>query len=114
MGDFSEKFYSKSRRKEEKESLDLLKKMTEDFKLRERDITIKRIRIEDKAKALEAIGFNISSIAIKEPDHPESPEDPENQSMYDMLSLIDRKLLEESEYLENLERAYDEVLANRN
>ena len=110
MGDFSEKFYGNTRRKEERESLELLQRMTDDFKLRERDITIKRMRIEDKAKALEAKGFDLSTINIPAPEHPENPEDPENQSLYDKLSLIDRKLMEESLYLDKLEKAYDEVL----
>jgi hypothetical protein len=113
MGDFSEKFYGKTRKKDEKESLELLQRMTDDFKLRERDNTIKRMRIEDKVKALEAIGFDLSTIDIKEPEHQENPEDLETQSLYDKLSLIDKKLMEESKYLEDLEKVYDDALARR-
>ena len=111
MGKFSEKFYGNNRSNDEKESIELMQKMSEDFKARERELAIKRFRVDDKKTELEKKGFDLSSIDVERPPE-EVAEHSETDSMYEMLKLIDKKLNEENEYLDRLEKAYDEVLLN--
>ena len=109
MGKFSEKFYGNTRQKEEKGSIELMQKMSEDFKVRERELAIKRFRIGDKRTELEKKGFDLASIDVEKPPE-EVVEHSESDSMYDMLNLIDKKLKDQDAYLDRLEKAYDEAL----
>jgi hypothetical protein len=111
MGIFSDKFSGESQDKEEKESIEILQKMSRDFKIRERELAIKRLRIDDKRSELEKKEFDLSIISVERPDEGEVAEYSDSQSMYEMLKLIDRKLNEENDYLDRLEKAYDEALS---
>jgi hypothetical protein len=109
MGKFSKKFYGDSQNMEEKQSIELVQKMSQDFKVREQELAKKRFRVDDKRTELEKKGFDLSSIEVERPKE-EVVEYSESDSMYEMLNLIDKKLKEEDAYLDRLEKAYDKAL----
>lgn len=111
MAEFSDKIFGENQENEEKESMDIIQKMSEDFKVRERELAIKRFRIHDKRSELEKKGFDMSRIYVERPNEGEIEEYSDSQSIYEMLKLIDRKLIEENDYLDRLEKAYDEALS---
>lgn len=114
-GKFGKRSKERKRNMKEAENVpwDSLKRATEDFKEQERQLQVKIARVERKGAILKERGANLDAINIKKPEPVTMDESKENMSVMELMIFMKKKFLEQNEYLDRLEREYDDLLSKR-
>jgi len=81
------------------------------MKTSNKELQEQKQRIEEKKAMLEELGYHLDTSHIKRSKDSEKLENRDDKmSMWDKMQLAERKILAEKEYLDRLERAYDDAL----
>jgi hypothetical protein len=113
MGKLSEMFSSKNNKKEYEEiPWDVMQKISRDFKERELQLQEKRNELEIKRGILEEKGVDLNEIDIERPQPIEIDDYQDSESLLTITNVLEKKLQDENDYLDRLEKAYDDLLSN--